>query len=73
MLYFSFLYLILLILFRKKNDKKIQFLLVLFPFILIIFLRYGIGADYFSYESIYLKSDPTNIIGTIERMPKIEP
>lgn len=40
---------------------------------MIIFLRYGIGADYFSYESIYLKSDPSNIMGTIERMPKIEP
>lgn len=63
----------MLVLFGKKNNKYARFFMVLFPFLLIIFLRYGIGADYFSYESIYGKSDPTNIVGTIERMPKIEP
>lgn len=73
MLYFSFVYLALLILFGKNYGKRTQFYLVLFPFLFIIFFRYGIGADYFSYESIYMKSDPANIIGTIERMPKIEP
>lgn len=73
MLYLAFIYLVILVFQGYKYEKKTRFILVMLPFILIIFLRYGIGADYFSYESIYGKVDPNNISGTIDRMPKIEP
>lgn len=73
LLYLSFVYLVLLVFHGNNYQKKTRFLLVVFPFIMIIFLRYGIGADYFSYESIYEKVDPNSISSTLERMPKIEP
>lgn len=57
---------------RNYEDRK-RFILALFPFVLIIFLRYGFGADYFSYEYIYKQIEPTNILHSIENMPKIEP
>lgn len=73
MLYFAFLYLVLAVFQGRKFNDQTRFWLVLLPFIFIIFLRYGIGADYFSYESIYGKVDPNSLSGTIARMPKIEP
>lgn len=73
LLYFSFLYLLIAVFHGRKYDDRKRFLLVLFPFLLVIFIRYGIGADYFSYESIYEKVNPNSISATIERMPKIEP
>lgn len=73
MLYFSFLYLWLLVFIGRKYQEKTRFLLVLFPFLLIIFMRYGYGGDYFSYENIYEKVDHLNILASIENMPKIEP
>lgn len=73
MLYFGFIYLLLLVFKGRNYEEKVRFYLVIFPFLLIIFLRYGYGADYFSYENIYEKIDPYSIIATIENMPKIEP
>lgn len=73
MLYFSFVYLLILVFIGKKYEDRTRFFLVLFPFIMIIFLRYGIGADYFSYGWIYEKVDPNSILGSFENLPKIEP
>lgn len=73
MLYFSFIYLVILVFQGRKYEERTRFLLVLFPFLLIIFLRYGIGADYFSYERIYEAIDPYNLPGSFENLPNVEP
>lgn len=73
MYYLAFIYLALLVFHKNNYKKKTQFFLVILPFILIIFFRYGIGADYFSYGYIYDKVDPNSISATIERQPRIEP
>lgn len=73
MLYFSFLYLLILVFIGKKYEDRTRFFLVLFPFVLIIFLRYGIGADYFSYERIYEAVDPYDLAGSFYNLPNVEP
>lgn len=73
LLYIPFLYLLASVFFVRKYENRKQYLLILLPFLFIIFLRYGIGADYFSYQNIFEKVDPNSVYGTINRMPKIEP
>lgn len=73
MLYLPFIYLFLSVFYVRKYEGRKQFLLVLLPFLVVIFLRYGVGADYFSYENIFEKIEPTSLAGTIEKMPTIEP
>lgn len=73
LLYFSFVYLLILVFYARKFEGWKRFALVLFPFIIIIFLRYGVGADYFSYQNIYEKVNPISLIKTLDRMPSIEP
>ena len=73
LLYFSFVYLWILIFIGPKYKDRTRFFLVLFPFLLIIFLRYGIGADYFAYQRIYEAIDPWNLFKSFEDLPKVEP
>src|SRR5690554_3055858 len=72
MYYFSFVYLFVLVLLGKKLNDRVRFALVLLPFIMIVFLRFGIGADYFSYESIYYRIDPNNISQSFASLTNIE-
>jgi len=73
LLYFSFIYLWILVFIGKKYSSRTRFCLVLFPFLLIIFLRYGIGADYFSYERIYEAVNPYNLYESFDNLPNVEP
>lgn len=52
MYYFTFLYMWLLYFIKKKTNRSIDFL-VLLPFFVLPFLRFGVGADYFSYQYLY--------------------
>lgn len=72
MLYGSFIYLLLLVFVGRHCKRRTRFLLVALPFLLIAFLRYGIGADYFSYERIYNIIDPNNVAASFEKLPQIE-
>lgn len=53
MLYLSLIYLMSFTIWGKKLSKKNQILFSLIPFIVINFLRFGYGADYFSYQRLY--------------------
>lgn len=71
--YFFFVYLWILVFIGKNYKNRTRFFLVLLPFIAIIFLRYGIGADYFSYEKIYEAVNPYNLTATFDNVSNIEP
>lgn len=73
MLYFSFIYLLISVFYVRKFEGWKRFLIIIFPFIVLIFLRYGVGADYFSYQNIYEKVNLNSLTKTIDRMPSIEP
>lgn len=53
MLYISLVYLFSFVYWGPKLSKKKKFILACIPFIIINFMRYGYGADYFSYARIY--------------------
>nr|BBE36424.1 EpsG family protein [Erysipelothrix rhusiopathiae] len=72
MYYFSFIYLCAFLYFGKHLDSKKKFIVAALPFILIIFLRFGVGADYFSYQTIYESIDPHRINESFASLPKIE-
>lgn len=55
MLYITFGLLFLAYLLRDKLNKKIKFILLCLPFLVIIWTRYGLGPDYFAYYDIYDK------------------
>lgn len=57
---------------KIRLNKNKQILLASIPFLLIIFLRFGVGADYFSYYNIYYTVDPKNISTSFAELPKIE-
>ncbi len=44
----------LLLLFFPKVSKKSKIVIISIPVILIIIFRFGIGADYFNYEQLYI-------------------
>ncbi|MDE8276479.1 EpsG family protein [Erysipelothrix rhusiopathiae] len=72
MYYFSFIYLCAFLYFGKHLETKKKFIVAAVPFILIIFLRFGVGADYFSYQTIYESIDPHRINDSFASLPKIE-
>ncbi|MBK2404695.1 EpsG family protein [Erysipelothrix sp. strain 2 (EsS2-7-Brazil)] len=72
MYYFSFIYLCAFLYFGKHLDSKKKFIVAALPFVLIIFLRFGVGADYFSYQTIYESIDPHRINESFASLPKIE-
>lgn len=55
MLYFILLYLAILYLLKDKIKRKTLIILSTIPLLAIIWTRYGLGADYFSYEDMYNK------------------
>lgn len=57
MYYFTTIYLIALYFIAKRLDKKTTLTLSIIPLVLIIVLRFGVGADYFSYEYLYNELD----------------
>lgn len=72
MYYFLFIYLLFLLFFINKIPKEKIFLLVFVPFSFVTVLRYGVGADYFSYERIYYNLNVNDIYGSLASMPKVE-
>nr|BCB22859.1 EpsG family protein [Erysipelothrix tonsillarum] len=72
MYYLSFIYLCAFLYFGKKLNPKQKFIFAALPFIFIIFLRFGVGADYFSYQTIYESIDPLRINESFGNLPKIE-
>lgn len=72
MYYFTFAYLFVLVLIADKLDEKKKIFLAFLPLFLIVLLRYGVGADYFSYENIYYEVNPDNFYGTLSRMSNID-
>lgn len=73
MFYISFIYLLLLYLLRKNIPNRYKVILSLIPFIIISFIRFGIGADYFAYQNIYYSTDPSNINASFQLFKDIEP
>ena len=73
MFYFFFIYLWLLVFIGTNYKDRTRYLLVLFPFVAIIFLRYGIGADYFSYQRIYEAVDPFDLSSSFKNLSNVEP
>ena len=73
MYYVTFLYLGILSYFSTVKKKDIDFKLVAIPFVLIAFLRFGMGIDYFSYNKIYDSFNPSlSVIQNLNRSTNIE-
>lgn len=73
MYYIGFLYLLGLYFVAQNFSKKEKLILTLLPFIVISFLRFGVGADYLSYEIMYLKMDIRYLEYSMDLFPKVEP
>lgn len=72
MYYLAFIYLLGLVLLQEKIKDRNKVILALIPLILIVVFRYGIGADYFSYERIYYSFDDPNFYGALAQNNRIE-
>ncbi|QIK70038.1 EpsG family protein [Erysipelothrix sp. HDW6C] len=72
MYYIGFIYLLLLFVIRKKIPGKFKVMLAFVPFVIIILLRFGVGADYFAYQSIYNSMDPKNINASMAIFTDVE-
>lgn len=72
MYYLAFIYLFGLVLLEDKLKDRNKIILALIPLILIVVLRYGIGADYFSYERIYYSFDDPDFFGALAQNNRIE-
>lgn len=53
MLYFTFIYLLIFVCFGPKLSKNKRIIFASLPMIIINFIRFGYGADYFSYQRIF--------------------
>lgn len=53
MFFLGFLYLVVLVFIGENYSRKIRFILASIPLFGIALIRFGLGADYFSYEYIY--------------------
>lgn len=72
MYYFTFAYLFALVFFKDKIKDKYQLMVAMLPLFLIIILRYGVGADYFSYERIYHSINTNDFYGTMASLPSVD-
>lgn len=72
MYHISLLYLIIVLIIFKNKKSKTSLLLMLIPFVLTSFLRFGVGPDYFSYEFIYNNLDVSSFGSFIDSFPTIE-
>ena len=74
MYYFTFIYLFALALLSNKIKDRRQMFYAFLPLFLIVILRYGVGADYFSYERIFynIKLDDLDIVSALTRMTNID-
>lgn len=73
MYYLGFIYLFALVFLGKNLKNSTKLLLAITPFVVISFVRFGVGADYLSYEEIYLKMDISNYKNSMAMFPKVEP
>ena len=72
MFYLSLIYLIAFLFLGEKIPKKYRFVTATIPFLFIIFLRFGVGADYFAYGEIYYRMDPSNLNNSLKIFPDVE-
>lgn len=73
MYYISFIILVALLAMKNLiKSRKLQHILCLIPIILVVIMRYGVGADYFSYEYIYNFLDISSFGSMINSMNNIE-
>ena len=72
MFYLSLVYLITLLLLKDKIQSKFKIVVAIIPFLMVIFLRFGVGADYFAYGEIYYRMDPSNINNSLKLFPDVE-
>lgn len=73
MYYATFIYLLILVFIGKNFTNKTRFILAAFPLVLVAFLRYGVGADYFSYESLYESLEVSSINSYLNSLKTMEP
>lgn len=72
MFYITFLILLTTLLLRDSIPKKIRFTLTILPLVIIVFFRYGMGADYFSYQHIYQRIVIDSFASLFRYYPEIE-
>lgn len=72
MYYIVFLYLVILYILSDEIPKRLRWFCGAIPFVLIVFLRYGVGADYFSYMYIYEKMNINDISKSLALFPNTE-
>lgn len=70
--YFVMLYYLIMAVVNIKN-KYLQLFLLCFPMVLVIIFRYGIGADYFSYQHLYEVLDVSSLGKFVDSNTSIEP
>lgn len=73
MLYFTLLYLISFIYWGPKLSRRNKIIFAALPFIIINFIRFGYGADYFSYGRIYNELNVSGVYQSIMSNTGIEP
>lgn len=69
----AFIYLLLLSFIGDRFQKRTRFILASIPLIAIAWLRFGTGADYFSYEYLYLTAKYSSIRDFLNVLKNIEP
>lgn len=70
MLYLSLAYLLIIPILPMKNTKKLFYAAL--PLFVIVILRYGIGADFFSYKYIYNIIDGKSLMNAKALLPNID-
>ena len=73
MYYATFVYLLVLVFIGKNYSRKARFALAAFPLVLVAFLRYGVGADYFSYEYFFSCISNSSLKNLSSTVTNIEP
>lgn len=73
MFYFGILTLFLIIYFIPKLKSKYKFGLIFVVLSCMIFIRRGIGADYYSYYFLYESLDSSSFVNAIASVDRIEP
>lgn len=61
MYFLSLIYLFILWKFQNETSQRQKLILGAIPFVMILLLRFGFGADYFSYGQIYASMDASDI------------
>lgn len=75
MYYLGFIYFTLFAIVNRNQqyNKKIVFISAIFPLLIISWLRFGVGADYFSYEYIYTFLKESSVVEVLSGQRSIEP